>query len=167
MLASWLSSWLPEWVTDEGNESTGSHHTGIGHTELQQDGRLQSEAFQELGFLKADKSWRDVAGRQVLLVSARKFPASKVLDLEDLYKYIHVTVSSIDGPYAVVWLHTCATYYDNCPSISWLWSTYARLPERFKTNLEVLHIVHCDATLWAATLGLSTTIPDLWHKISR
>ncbi|KAF5837640.1 hypothetical protein DUNSADRAFT_4070 [Dunaliella salina] len=127
MLASWLSSWLPEWVTDEGNESTGSHHTGIGHTELQQDGRLQSEAFQELGFLKADKSWRDVAGRQVLLVSARKFPASKVLDLEDLYK----------------------------------------LPERFKTNLEVLHIVHCDATLWAATLGLSTTIPDLWHKISR
>eukprot|EP00983_Pelagomonas_calceolata_P058906 1145683-Pelagomonas_calceolata.AAC.2 len=39
------------------------------------------------------------------------------------------------------------------------------LPEQFKTNLEVLHIVHCDATLWAATLGLSTTIPGLWHKI--
>ena len=34
-----------------------------------------------------------------------------------------------------------------------------------RTKLAVLHFVHCDAALWAATLGMATTVPSLWHKI--
>eukprot|EP00983_Pelagomonas_calceolata_P058905 1145683-Pelagomonas_calceolata.AAC.1 len=57
-----------------------AQHAAVGNTELQQE-----ETLQELGFLKVDPSWRDRAGRQILLVSARKFSASKVVDLEKLY----------------------------------------------------------------------------------
>ena len=34
-----------------------------------------------------------------------------------------------------------------------------------RTNLAVLPFLQCDAALWAATLGMATTVPSLWHKI--
>jgi len=34
-----------------------------------------------------------------------------------------------------------------------------------RTNLEVLPFLQCDAALWAATIGMATTVPSLWHKI--
>ena len=43
-----------------------------------------------------------------------------------IQRYICHTMNAMQGPYAVVWMHTHATYFENCPSISWLWSTYER-----------------------------------------
>ncbi len=59
-----------------------------------------------------------------------------------------------------------------------MWET---LPARYRDNLTHLHILHCDSTLWAATLGLlplwsaglrqriawARRVEDLWDAVDR
>lgn len=40
--------------------------------------------------------------------------------------FAHTLDALVDEPYVVVWLHTGSSYWNNCPSLAWLWRTYER-----------------------------------------
>ncbi|PNG98986.1 Rho GTPase-activating protein 8, partial [Tetrabaena socialis] len=71
-----------------------------------------------------------------------------------------------DEPYSVVWFHTRSTYWQNCPSLAWLWRTYERLPSKYRTNLHRLFVVHCDMPLWVGLAALGPLFSEaLWRKV--
>ncbi|KXZ51642.1 hypothetical protein GPECTOR_12g606 [Gonium pectorale] len=119
----------------------------------------------QLEFLRV--SGRDSEGRPLVTVVSRNFPA-KVLNVERVYRYLITRLDAVaeDGPYSVVWFHTCASYWQNCPSVAWMWRTYERLPCKYRSNLHRMFVVHCDLPLW---LGLAALGPlcseDLWRKV--
>ncbi|GFR46256.1 hypothetical protein Agub_g7808 [Astrephomene gubernaculifera] len=118
----------------------------------------------QLEFLQT--SGRDKDGRPLVVVVARNFPA-KVLNPDRVYRYLITRLDAIaDGPYSVVWFHTCSSYWQNCPSLSWLWRTYERLPPKYRSHLHRLFVVHCDLPLWVGLAALGPLLSEaLWRKV--
>ncbi len=105
--------------------------------------------------------------------------------------FVNSCQGTVARPYSLVWVHARATYWDNCPSIRWLWQAYersgrpeseqaccspvrtdhpavifSRLPSGFRSNLENVYVVHCDLPLWAcASLVLPWMSGLLWRKV--
>jgi hypothetical protein len=117
-----------------------------------------------LGFLRTDL--RDWQGRRVVLVLARSFNP-RACSADELHTYLVQNLDAVaDQPYVVVWAHTRASYWANCPSLTWLFSTYQALPAKYRHNLQALHALHCDTSLWLGAWALlPLACPDLWAKL--
>lgn len=118
----------------------------------------------DLGFLHIGK---DKEGKRVILVVAKNFPAA-VFPLDRLYRYIVVRCDTVvSEAYSMVWLHTKSTYFNNCPSLYWMWRTWERFPLKYRESLTTLRIVHCDLSLWAALSLVGPWISSrLWAKVA-
>ncbi|GFH08238.1 Sec14p-like lipid-binding protein, partial [Haematococcus lacustris] len=91
----------------------------------------------KLGFLQT--GLEDKQGRQVVLVIAKLYPA-KVLQRDRVLRYFCRKVHAVaEAPYSLVWLHSTATYWENCPSALWMWRTWDSLPAHYRTNLVAMH----------------------------
>ena len=68
------------------------------------------------------------SGLPVVQVISKLFPA-RFVSRDRLYRYlVHKLdpVVSSSNSYSLVWMHTTASYWDNCPSLVWMWRTYER-----------------------------------------
>ncbi|KAL6746027.1 Sec14p-like lipid-binding protein [Haematococcus lacustris] len=119
----------------------------------------------KLGFLQT--GLEDKQGRQVVLVIAKLYPA-KVLQRDRVLRYFCRKVHAVaEAPYSLVWLHSTATYWENCPSALWMWRTWDSLPAHYRTNLVAMHVLHCDLNLWTAAVCLGPWLSGgLWRKVN-
>ncbi len=108
----------------------------------------------------------DRSGRPVVLILARNYNTI-ACSLETLHTYIIQKLDKlVEQPYVIIWAHTEATYWSNCPSIKWLIQTYHQLPDKYRSNLQKIYMVHCDTTLWLGSWALMPLAsPDLWSKL--
>uniref|UniRef100_A0A7S0RJ18 CRAL-TRIO domain-containing protein n=1 Tax=Chlamydomonas leiostraca TaxID=1034604 RepID=A0A7S0RJ18_9CHLO len=126
-----------------------------------------------LGFLKYGPELHDRSTRPLVIVCAAAFPAA-VVPRERLYRYIVKAMHGVlraageTGQYSMVWAHTNAKWGSNCPGAAWLWHVYERLlPSRVRTGVHTLHVLHCDGTLWGATLALMPWLTGkVWAKVN-
>mmetsp|Transcript_7271 Transcript_7271/g.15870 ORF Transcript_7271/g.15870 Transcript_7271/m.15870 type:complete len:238 (+) Transcript_7271:119-832(+) len=129
-----------------------------------------SEDFSDLdamGFLHVGPNLRDKLGRPLIVVVAKNYRPN-VVSLDRLYRYTISRCDAVaDSSYSMVWMHTGATYWSNCPSLSWMWRTYERLPARYRSNLQSLYVLHCDLSLWLSSMMLCPWWSALlWRKIT-
>lgn len=118
-----------------------------------------------MGFLQV--AGRDHRDRPIVVVSARLYHAGMIRKERALQYLAHKLQLVCQEPYTVVWLHTKARYWTNCPSTWWMWKTYESLPCWYRENLSVVHIVHCDLSLWGGTLvALPWWSDAVWQKVN-
>lgn len=111
---------------------------------------------------------KDKAGRRILTIVGKHFPASLVSG-QRLQKYVYHKISNEipEGPYCVVYIHTAVQRSENCPGITTLWLIYEELPPAFKERLQVVYFVHpgIQSRLFFATLGRFFLSAGLYWKL--
>jgi Rho GTPase-activating protein 1 len=109
---------------------------------------------------------KDRSGHPVVLILARNYN-TRACSLDTLHTYLIQKLDAlVDQPYVIVWAHTEATYWSNCPSIKWLFQTYHQLPDKYRSNLQKVYMLHCDTTLWLGSWAMLPVVsPDLWSKL--
>ncbi|KAH9679810.1 CRAL-TRIO domain-containing protein [Citrus sinensis] len=94
---------------------------------------------------------------------------SPVVGGERLKKYIfHKICSELpDGPFCIVYMHTCVQKEDNYPGFTILRWIYEELPSRIKNRLQIMYFIH--PGLWSrlafATVGRFFLSGGLYWKI--
>lgn len=70
-------------------------------------------------------------------------------------------------PYTILYVHTECSYWQNSPGVRWLCSTYRRLPQACRDDLQRCYVLHAD---WVLSLAAATVCPwlqgDFWDKVS-
>jgi len=111
---------------------------------------------------------KDKAGRRILRIVGKHFPASLVSG-QRLQKYVYHKISNEipEGPYCLVYIHTSVQRGENCPGVSTLWLIYEELPPSFKERLQVVYFLHpgIQSRLFFATLGRFFLSAGLYWKL--
>lgn len=118
-----------------------------------------------MGFLLVTGKTRQ--GMPVITVLAKCFENKAHVALERLHRYILAKCNKVvQVPYSLVWIHTKSRYWQNCPSLLWLWRTWEAMPENYHQNLSRVFVLHCDLTFWLCS---ALVVPlwrfGLWKKI--
>ncbi|KAF9683198.1 hypothetical protein SADUNF_Sadunf05G0187500 [Salix dunnii] len=126
----------------------------------------QENLLEKLGIFKIQG--RDKAGRKVLLITGKLFPA-RVVSSEVLKKYLEEKIypKLEEKPFSVVYMHTDVQRSENFPGISVLRSIYEDIPISVKNHLECVHFLHPDlqARLFLATFGRFLFSGGLYSKL--
>lgn len=97
----------------------------------------------KLGFIY--KSGRDLGGRMVVVIVARRLPAVSI-DMNRVLLYIiRVMDSIVDKEYSIVYVHSTMKS-KNQPELSWLQEVTSIFSRKYKKNLKQFFVVH--PTFW-------------------
>mmetsp|Transcript_14284 Transcript_14284/g.36989 ORF Transcript_14284/g.36989 Transcript_14284/m.36989 type:complete len:224 (+) Transcript_14284:289-960(+) len=152
--ASWLAPW-----------SWGTESAGIQQRLLDED---EWEDFEELEFLYVAENCT-CKGMRVAVVVGKHLVMYPGLDPERLYRYVEWKLESVarDGPFVMLYVHSNASYTENCPGVLWLRSLYSRLPGVCRDNLRAFWVLHCNWALWFTMLSICPYLmaSDFWGKV--
>ena len=178
MLRSFVEGWTDYgWaVVERGKEAVGFGAAGRreGREDELEDAyreiaeRARSEDFRDLEDLGISTACRARSETEnVLIVYGSRIPM-KVLDRERVFRFF---VSELErrrggneaGKLTVIYVHTEASYEDNCPGLVWLGSKFKSFPESALDRVSKLIILHPDWHLWSClhVLGYSI-LQTLW-----
>uniref|UniRef100_A0A061RRD0 Sec14p-like lipid-binding protein n=1 Tax=Tetraselmis sp. GSL018 TaxID=582737 RepID=A0A061RRD0_9CHLO len=89
------------------------------------------------------------------------------INLERLYRYVEQTLEVVcEAPFVMLYVHSEASYSENCPGVLWLRRLYNRLPESVRLNLSSFLVLHCNWSLWLTLLAVCPYfLRDFWGKV--
>ncbi|KAF3786830.1 Ganglioside-induced differentiation-associated-protein 2 [Nymphaea thermarum] len=130
---------------------------------------LLDEGFSDLEQLQALRvEGLDKQGRPLLRIVGKYFPAP-VISAERLKKYVFHKIHTElpEGPFCIVYFHSCVQKEDNSPGMTILRCIYEDLPAAYKSRLEIVYFVHpgIRSRLVLATLGRFFLSEGLYWKI--
>ncbi|XP_016899965.1 uncharacterized protein LOC107990288 [Cucumis melo] len=111
---------------------------------------------------------RDKAGRNVLLIVGKYFPA-RFVSSQAVNVYLKDKIFPLlkDGPFTVVYIHTDVHWTENCPGISNLKAIYEAIPITIKNNIEAVYFLHpsLQTRVFFATVGRLMLDAELYNKV--
>ena len=104
-----------------------------------------------------------IHGRNVWLIHGARLPMA-VLDRERVWRFM-LLGWELGEPTIVLYVHTGASYHENCPGLTWMSEKLKSIPQVHKEKIQKVLILHPDLHLWLCMQVLgSSMLQVLWSK---